>query len=102
MQPFWHFMAIYGILAFLPKSRIGNQIRFFQFYPIFRLFPTSRLSDSTALIRPRSRKQHSLTSGPSDQEVVDDGHDSDDGDGLDEMNTSESAIGVRKGEEELI
>ena len=50
MQAFWHFMAIYGILAFLPKSRIGNQIRFFQFYPIFRLFPTSRLSDSTALI----------------------------------------------------
>ena len=51
MQAFWHFMAIYGILAFLPKSRIGNQIRFFRFFPIFRLFPTSRLSDSTALVK---------------------------------------------------
>ena len=40
MQAFWHFMAIYGILAFLPKSRIGNQIRFFRFYPIFSNFYT--------------------------------------------------------------
>ena len=52
MQAFWHFMAFYGILAFLPKSLIRNQIRLFQFYPTFsdfRLFPTFRLSDSTAL-----------------------------------------------------
>ena len=49
MQAFWHFMAIYGILAFLPKSLIGNQIRFLLFYLIFRLFPTFRLADSTAL-----------------------------------------------------
>jgi len=39
----WHFMAFYGILAFLPKSLIRNQIRFF---PIFRLFPTFRLHNS--------------------------------------------------------
>ena len=38
VQAFWHFMAIYGILAFLPKSLIRNQIRFFQFYPIFSDF----------------------------------------------------------------
>ena len=50
MQAFWHFMAIYGILAFLPKSLIRNQIRFFRFYPIFRLFPTFRLYDFTTLI----------------------------------------------------
>ena len=43
MKAFWHFMAIYGILAFLPKSRIGNQIRFF---PIYRLFPTFRFHSS--------------------------------------------------------
>ena len=43
----WHFIAFYGVLASLPKSLIGNQIRFF---PIFRLFPTSRLPDSTALL----------------------------------------------------
>ena len=36
------FMAFFGILAFLPKSRIGNQIRFFRFYPILPIF---RLSD---------------------------------------------------------
>ena len=59
MQAFWDFMAIF--MAFLPKSLIRNQIRFFRFYPIFipflsdffpifRLFPTFRLSDSTALI----------------------------------------------------
>ena len=48
MQAFWHFMAIYGILAFLPKSLIRNQIPFF---PIFRLFPTFRLIDSTALVK---------------------------------------------------
>ena len=40
-------LAFYGNLAFLPKSLIRNQIRFF---PIFRLFLTVRLSDSTALI----------------------------------------------------
>ena len=39
-----------GILAFLPKSLIRNQIRFFRFYPTFRLFLTFRLSDSTALV----------------------------------------------------
>ena len=44
MQAFGHFMA------FLPKSLIGNQIRFFRFYPTFRLFPTFRLSDSTVLV----------------------------------------------------
>ena len=26
-------LAFYGILAFLPKSRIGNKNRFFIFYP---------------------------------------------------------------------
>ena len=46
----WHFLPFYGILAFLPKSLIRNRIRFFRFYPIFSLFPTSRLSDSTALV----------------------------------------------------
>ena len=35
-------LAFYGILAFLPKNLIRNQIRFFLFYPIFIL------SDSTA------------------------------------------------------
>ena len=38
-------MAIYGILAFLPKSHIRNQIRFFRFYPILDF------SDSTALVK---------------------------------------------------
>ena len=51
-------MAIYGIVAFLPKSWIGNQIRFF---PIFRLFPTSRLPDSTALIETQGRSIALLT-----------------------------------------
>ena len=37
-------------MVFLPKSLIGNQIRFFRFFPIFRLFPTFRLLDSTTLI----------------------------------------------------
>ena len=37
------------MVLFLPKSLIGNQIRFFRFYPIFRLFPTFRLLDSTTL-----------------------------------------------------
>ena len=46
----WYFMAVYGIWAFLPKSLIRNQIRFFRVYPIFRLFPTFRLSDSTTLV----------------------------------------------------
>ena len=36
----WHFMSFYGILAFLPKSLIRNQIRFFLFYPIFSDFQT--------------------------------------------------------------
>ena len=40
----------FGILAFLPKSLIRYQIRFFRFFPIFRLFLTFRLSDSTALV----------------------------------------------------
>ena len=43
----WHFLAFF--LAFLPKSLIRNQIRFFRCHPIFRLFPTFRLSDSTTL-----------------------------------------------------
>ena len=30
----------FGILAFLPKSRIGNQIQFFQIYLIFSDFQT--------------------------------------------------------------
>ena len=50
----WYFMAFYGILAFLPKCQIRNQIRFFRFFrffSIFRLFPTFRLSDSTTLLR---------------------------------------------------
>ena len=50
VQAFWHFMAFYGILAFLPKSLIRNQIQCFRFFPIFRLFPTFRLSDSTTLV----------------------------------------------------
>ena len=52
----------FGILAFLPKSLIRNQIRFFRFFPIFsdffpilRLVPTFRLSDSTALKTVRVR-----------------------------------------------
>ena len=47
----WQFMAIYGILVFLPKSQIGNRSDFIRFFPIFRLFLTSQLSDSTALIQ---------------------------------------------------
>ena len=34
----WHFLAFYGILAFLPKSLIKNQIQFFRFYPFFSEF----------------------------------------------------------------
>ena len=37
----------FGIFA---KSPIRNQIRYFRFYLILKLFPTFRLSDSTALI----------------------------------------------------
>ena len=36
-------LAFYGILAFLPKSLIRNQIRLYRFYPTFRL------SDSNAI-----------------------------------------------------
>ena len=36
----WHFMAFHGIWAFLPKSQIRNQIRFFRVYPIFSNFQT--------------------------------------------------------------
>ena len=51
MQAFWHFMAIYGNLwhfgIFAKKSdRKSDPI-----FPIFRLFPTFRLSDSTALVQ---------------------------------------------------
>ena len=42
----------FGILWYFGIMAIRNQIRFFQFYPIFRLFPTFRLSDSTALVPP--------------------------------------------------
>ena len=45
-----HFGILWQFMAFLPKSRIGNQIRFFQFYPIFplfRLFPTFRFHNSS-------------------------------------------------------
>ena len=50
MQAFWHFMAFNGILwhfgIFAKKSnKKSNPI-----FPIFRLFPTFRLSDSTALL----------------------------------------------------
>ena len=40
-----HFMAIYGIFAFSPKSRIGNQIRIFRFLDFSRLpdFPIPQL-----------------------------------------------------------
>ena len=41
MQAFWQFIVIYGILAFF----------FIRFFPIFRLFPASQLSDSTALVK---------------------------------------------------
>ena len=62
-------MAFYGILAFLPKSLIRNQIRFFtsdfsdfiHFFLIFRLFPTFRLSDSTTLIDFPDRLERTLT-----------------------------------------
>ena len=47
----WHFMTFYGILAFLPKSLIRNQIRLFRFLPIFRLFPTFRLFFKTLTFR---------------------------------------------------
>ena len=43
VQAFGHFMAFYGILAFLPKSLIRNQIRIFRFFQIFRLFPSPDL-----------------------------------------------------------
>ena len=42
-----HFGILWQFMAFLPKSRIGNQIRFFRFFPIFRLFPTFRFHSST-------------------------------------------------------
>ena len=56
----WHFMAFYGVLALLPKSLIGNQIRFFRFYPIFSDFqtfpdfPTSRFHNSILNIRAKN------------------------------------------------
>ena len=46
----WHFIAFYGIFSFLPKGLKRNQIRFFRFFPTFRLFPTFILPDSTALV----------------------------------------------------
>ena len=57
-------MAFYGILAFLPNSRIGNQVRFFRFFPIFRLFLTSRFSDSTALVQTEPINNHHPSSMP--------------------------------------
>ena len=54
----WHFMSFYGVLALLPKSLIGNQIRFFRFYPIFSDFqtfpdfPTSRFHNSSMKRHP--------------------------------------------------
>ena len=42
-------LAFYGIMAFLSKSRIGNQIQFFRFYLIlsdfFQFLDFSRLLD---------------------------------------------------------
>ena len=75
---FWHFMAFYGIVAFLPKSLIRDQIRFFRFYPtfsdFFRLFPTFRLSDPTALIKTpinsEQRASHTAWTPPSTDSIV--------------------------------
>ena len=57
MQAFWRFMAFYGILwrfGLIAKksNRKSNPIFpiLSDFFPIFRLFPTSRLPDSTTLV----------------------------------------------------
>ena len=54
LMAFWHFMAFNGILwhfgIFAKNSNKKSNPIFPIFFPFFRLFPTFRLSDSTALI----------------------------------------------------
>ena len=56
MQAFWHFMAFFGISwhigIFAKKSNKKSNPIFpilSVFFPIFRIFPTFRLTDSTTL-----------------------------------------------------
>ena len=58
-----HFGILWQFMAFLPKSLIRNQIRYFQFiFPIFRLFLTIRFSDSTTLALSTSANRNGCSS----------------------------------------
>ena len=64
-------LAFYGIFA---KKSNKKSIRLFRFLPIFRLFSTFRLSDTTALIKTpinsEQRASHTAWTPPSTDSIV--------------------------------
>ena len=60
MQAFWHFMAFFDILWYFGTFAKKSNKKSNPIFPIFSLFPTFRLSDSTALMLTPTKRDTAL------------------------------------------
>ena len=60
VQAFWHFMAFFDILWYFGTFAKKSNKKSNPIFPIFRLFPTFRLSDSTALMLTPTKRDTAL------------------------------------------